>query len=188
MIRRGASSRIPPTRSTVSRPIRGIRTRWPDLFRGQQRARPSGPSRSIAADGPRRRRPGRSRRVTRRLASRFWPGPLDVAREGRCDVSRQPCTAATRLVGVRVPDSIVARALALAAGGLITATSANRSVRRGHSDPDALAASGRERSRPPARCRARARWPAFDDCGCHGRAAAARPAGRGAMGPRARIS
>ena len=33
------------------------------------------------------------------------------------------------------------------------------------------AASGRERSRLAARCRARARWPAFDDCGRHGGAA-----------------
>jgi L-threonylcarbamoyladenylate synthase len=43
-------------------------------------------------------------------------------------------------VGVRVPDSVVARALALAAGGLITATSANRSGAGATADPDALQA------------------------------------------------
>ncbi len=61
-----------------------------------------------------------------RLAARFWPGPLTLV------VTAQPglpeaITAGTGTVGVRVPGSDVARALALAAGGAIVSTSANPS-------------------------------------------------------------
>lgn len=61
-----------------------------------------------------------------RLADRFWPGPLSLI----CDA---PSTVTPALhgglgtVAIRVPDHSVARALAYAWGGPVTATSANRS-------------------------------------------------------------
>jgi L-threonylcarbamoyladenylate synthase len=81
---------------------------------------------------------------TRALAHHFWPGPLTLL--VRADARLASAVhSESRLVGVRVPDSVVARALALAAGGLITATSANRSGAEATADPDVLqplAASG----------------------------------------------
>lgn len=64
--------------------------------------------------------------VARRLAAHFWPGPLTLI------VPADPAIVAdvhqgSGGVGIRVPDHAVARALALAAGGVVTATSANRS-------------------------------------------------------------
>lgn len=64
--------------------------------------------------------------VAQRLAARFWPGPLTLI------VPADPAIVAdvhqgSGHVGIRVPDHAVARALALAAGGVVTATSANRS-------------------------------------------------------------
>jgi L-threonylcarbamoyladenylate synthase len=63
------------------------------------------------------------------LASRLaglWPGPLTLLIPASPRLAAGTASAAGT-VGVRVPDSEVARALARAAGGLITATSANRS-------------------------------------------------------------
>ena len=98
----------------------------------------------IACDELAAAQAGRLTGRTRALAGHFWPGPLTLL--VRADVRLAPAVhSESRLVGVRVPDSIVARALALAAGGLITATSANRSGAEGTADPDAvqsLAASG----------------------------------------------
>jgi L-threonylcarbamoyladenylate synthase len=75
----------------------------------------------------------------RALARHFWPGPLTLL--VKADARLAPTVhSESRLVGVRVPDSAVARALALAAGGLITATSANRSGAGATADPDALQA------------------------------------------------
>jgi L-threonylcarbamoyladenylate synthase len=70
----------------------------------------------------------------RMLARYFWPGPLTllVRADGRL---APPVHSDSGLVGVRVPDSVVARALAVAAGGLITATSANRSGAAATADP-----------------------------------------------------
>ncbi len=75
-----------------------------------------------------------------RLAERFWPGPLTLvlrAREGL----PAAVTAGTGTVGIRVPGSEVARALARAAAGAIVSTSANASgepppVRAGDLSPD----------------------------------------------------
>ena len=60
--------------------------------------------------------------VVRRLASRFWPGPLTVI------VPKKPtlpeAVSATDTVGVRIPDHPVARAL-LRSSGPMAVTSAN---------------------------------------------------------------
>jgi L-threonylcarbamoyladenylate synthase len=64
--------------------------------------------------------------LTSRLADAFWPGPLSVI----CDAppSVAPAVPAGRgTVAIRVPDHVVARALAAAWGSPLTSTSANRS-------------------------------------------------------------
>jgi L-threonylcarbamoyladenylate synthase len=61
-----------------------------------------------------------------RLAARFWPGPLTLvlaARPGQ----HAALTAGTGTVGIRVPGSDLARALAREAGGALVSTSANPS-------------------------------------------------------------
>jgi L-threonylcarbamoyladenylate synthase len=60
----------------------------------------------------------------RRLAARFWPGPLTLVLPAR-DGLPAPITAGTGTVGVRVPRHPVARALAAELGGPVTAPSAN---------------------------------------------------------------
>lgn len=61
-----------------------------------------------------------------RLARAFWPGPLSIVRDapGWMPVEVH---GGHRTVAIRVPDHPVARALADAFGGVIAATSANRS-------------------------------------------------------------
>ena len=58
----------------------------------------------------------------RKLASRFWPGPLTILVPKRADLPE--AVSATATVGVRVPDHEVARAL-LRATGPMAVTSAN---------------------------------------------------------------
>jgi L-threonylcarbamoyladenylate synthase len=58
----------------------------------------------------------------RKLASRFWPGPLTILVPKRADLPE--AVSATATVGVRVPDHEVARAL-LRAAGPMAVTSAN---------------------------------------------------------------
>jgi L-threonylcarbamoyladenylate synthase len=58
----------------------------------------------------------------RRLASRFWPGPLTILVPKRADLPQS--VSATSTVGVRVPDHAVARNL-LRAAGPMAVTSAN---------------------------------------------------------------
>ena len=58
----------------------------------------------------------------RRLATRFWPGPLTILVPKRADLPES--VSATQTVGVRVPDHEVARAL-LRAAGPMAVTSAN---------------------------------------------------------------
>ncbi len=60
--------------------------------------------------------------VARRLADRFWPGPLTILVPKRLDLPE--AVSATSTVGVRVPDHEVARAL-LRAAGPMAVTSAN---------------------------------------------------------------
>ena len=64
--------------------------------------------------------------ASRRLAARFWPGPLTLIVDAAATLDRRVLgTGAT--VAVRVPAHPVARALADALDHPITATSANRS-------------------------------------------------------------
>jgi L-threonylcarbamoyladenylate synthase len=71
----------------------------------------------------------------RRLAERFWPGPLTllVAAPGAL---ASDVTGGTGKVGVRVPADAVARAICAEAGRPITATSANVSGEPATPDPD----------------------------------------------------
>lgn len=60
--------------------------------------------------------------VARKLAIRFWPGPLTILVPKRADLPA--AVSATPTVGVRVPDHDIARAL-LRATGPMAVTSAN---------------------------------------------------------------
>jgi L-threonylcarbamoyladenylate synthase len=62
--------------------------------------------------------------VARRLAERFWPGPLTLVLPALPGLPA-PITGGTETVGIRVPGSEVARELSRAAGGPIVSTSAN---------------------------------------------------------------
>jgi L-threonylcarbamoyladenylate synthase len=64
--------------------------------------------------------------VARRLASRFWPGPLTLVLPVRPGLP-ESVTGGTGTVGIRVPGSEVARALCRAAGAPVVSTSANPS-------------------------------------------------------------
>ena len=64
--------------------------------------------------------------LARRLASRFWPGPLTLVVPKRVDLPA--AVSATATVGVRVPDHEAARTL-LRAAGPMAVTSANLSGR-----------------------------------------------------------
>ncbi|MGE5072285.1 MAG: L-threonylcarbamoyladenylate synthase [Anaerolineae bacterium] len=62
--------------------------------------------------------------AARRLAARFWPGPLTLVVPKQA--SLPPAVSASETVGVRIPDHPVARSL-LRAAGPMAVTSANRS-------------------------------------------------------------
>jgi L-threonylcarbamoyladenylate synthase len=62
--------------------------------------------------------------LARRLASRFWPGPLTLVLPARADLPA-PLTAGSGTIGVRVPVHATARALAARLGRPVTAPSAN---------------------------------------------------------------
>jgi L-threonylcarbamoyladenylate synthase len=79
--------------------------------------------------------------AARRLGERFWPGPLTLllplhGESGRVCVS---LAGGTRRIGVRVPNHAVTRAVCYAAGGLVTATSANPSGHPATNDADEVA-------------------------------------------------
>lgn len=100
-------------------------------------------------------------RAARRLARRFWPGPLTILVDTRLEPLRHGCSrhgrshddgsaqaragclvpgiaAADGTVGIRVPDHAVARALCRAVGRPLTATSANLSGEPASADPDTV--------------------------------------------------
>ena len=74
----------------------------------------------------------------RQLARYFWPGPLTLVVPAASDVA-DSVLSETRLIGVRVPDHPVARALAELCGHPLTATSANRSGEPATDDPEDVA-------------------------------------------------
>ena len=65
----------------------------------------------------------------RRLAARFWPGPLTLVLAPEAPFAAGVC-AADGSVAIRVPRGLAARRLAALCGGPITATSANLAGRR----------------------------------------------------------
>ena len=73
--------------------------------------------------------------VAARLADRFWPGPLTLLVPAPAVLARA-VDGGTGRVGVRVPDHRVARAIAAACGGPVTATSANVSGEPATPSPD----------------------------------------------------
>ena len=62
--------------------------------------------------------------MARRLAARFWPGPLTLVVPKK--VTLPEAISSTETIGVRVPDNSIARAL-LRSSGPMAVTSANRS-------------------------------------------------------------
>ena len=75
--------------------------------------------------------------LAHRLAEQFWPGPMTLVVTAVPSLSRR-LLAGGDTVAVRVPDHLVARALARRLGRPLTATSANRS---GESAPSTAAAT-----------------------------------------------
>jgi L-threonylcarbamoyladenylate synthase len=75
-----------------------------------------------------------------RLARAFWPGPLALVVRARAGISPVG-VAADGTVAMRVPAHPLARNLAAAFGGCITATSANRSGEPPTASADEVAAS-----------------------------------------------
>jgi L-threonylcarbamoyladenylate synthase len=73
--------------------------------------------------------------LARRLALRFWPGPLTMLLAAPLSLA-PGVVAGTGKVGVRIPAHAVARALCRACGLPLTATSANISGEPPSGDPD----------------------------------------------------
>ncbi len=63
-------------------------------------------------------------KLFRKLAEKFWPGPLTIVVRAREGVPEE-ITAGSGTVGVRLPADEAVRALVRACGGALTATSAN---------------------------------------------------------------
>ncbi len=82
--------------------------------------------------------------LARRLAERFWPGPLTLLVPAPAALAAG-VSGGTGRVGVRVPDHEVPRALCRAAGRPLTATSANVSGEPPSADPDQIARAIGER-------------------------------------------
>ena len=74
-----------------------------------------------------------------RLAARFWPGPLSLIVDAPASIAAE-VHGGRRSIAVRVPAQAVAIALCEAFGGLLTATSANRSGELPVADARALGA------------------------------------------------
>jgi len=73
----------------------------------------------------------------RSLAERFWPGALTMIVRASAAVPER-VTAGLGTVGLRVPDSAVAREIIAAAGGALAVTSANLSGAESPRDVDAV--------------------------------------------------
>ena len=78
--------------------------------------------------------------VARRLARRFWPGPLTLVMRAP-DALAPQVTAGGTTIGVRVPSHAVTRALCAAFDRPVTATSANISGQTATDDPEEVAAT-----------------------------------------------
>ncbi len=91
----------------------------------QAKLRPEGkPLPLLAADRAQVLQVARLEGPAARVAERFWPGPLTLVLPGVPDLD-EAVTAGTGTVGIRIPGSPVARALADRAGFALVATSAN---------------------------------------------------------------
>lgn len=102
------------------------------------KGRPDGkPLPLLAADRAAVERVARLAGDAARLAEAFWPGPLTLVLPALGGLP-PAVTAGTGTVGIRVPGSEVARALAAAAGGPLVATSANPSGGPSPARPEAL--------------------------------------------------
>ena len=94
----------------------------------------------IAADVAHVRAAGEMTPPAERLAARWWPGPLTIVVRARSILARE-MLAGGGTVGLRIPDHVVAIALARDAGFCVTATSANRSGATAAATPAAVAAA-----------------------------------------------
>jgi L-threonylcarbamoyladenylate synthase len=65
-------------------------------------------------------------KVAQRLMDSFWPGPITLVFKASKEVPHA-CLGGGQTIGVRITDSPIAGALLREVGGLLTATSANRS-------------------------------------------------------------
>lgn len=65
--------------------------------------------------------------IAKRLAQRYWPGPLTLLLPVKVDTSLSRQVRPQRIVGIRVSSSKFVRDLSLAMGKPLAATSANRS-------------------------------------------------------------
>jgi L-threonylcarbamoyladenylate synthase len=74
--------------------------------------------------------------LARALIAAFWPGPLTLVLPANRERVSARVTGGTDGVGVRVPGRAAARGLAAMAGGVLVATSANRT-----GEPPALSAA-----------------------------------------------
>ena len=72
--------------------------------------------------------------IGRRLARKFWPGPLTLLVPAPAALARD-VAGGTGRVGVRVPAHDIARAICRSVGGPITATSANRTGQPATAEP-----------------------------------------------------
>ena len=78
--------------------------------------------------------------LARRLAERFWPGPITMLMNAPGPLA-PAVTGGTGRIGVRVPEHAVARAFCLACASVLVATSANPSGQPATSSPDDVEAS-----------------------------------------------
>jgi L-threonylcarbamoyladenylate synthase len=76
-------------------------------------------------------------RLAERLGAHFWPGPLTLLMPAPV-VLAADVSGGTGQVGVRVPADAIARAVCVAAGRPVTATSANITGQPATADPDAV--------------------------------------------------